>query len=190
MRPGYFDELYDTADDPFGFGTHPEEAEKFAYTLGVCGDGALGRVLEIGCAVGDFTELLAERSSSVLGIDVSARAVERASARLAAFPNVRCEVGTLPHDFPEGRFDLVVASDVLYYLSTDELVEALRRIEEAIDPGGSLVIVHFVPRMGSVLDGDEVHDLVAARSVLDHAHAEQREFGAGRRYRIDRFVKR
>ena len=43
--------------DPFGFDVHPEEQLKFDRTLEVCGDGPLGRVLELGCAVGTFTEV-------------------------------------------------------------------------------------------------------------------------------------
>ena len=43
----------------------------------------LGRVLEIGCSVGTFTEALAPRCSDLLAIDISKRAVERAAERLS-----------------------------------------------------------------------------------------------------------
>ena len=70
MRPGFFDHFFDEGD-PFGFDRNPEEQLKYARTLEVCGDGTFGRVLELGCAVGTFTELLARRARDVLALDVS-----------------------------------------------------------------------------------------------------------------------
>ena len=49
--------------------------------------------------------------------------------------------------------------------------------------------VHYVPRMGSVLNGDEAHDVLAANTTLRHVLAERTEFGPGRTYRVDRFEK-
>lgn len=189
MRRDFFDRLYDSDEDPFGFDRSSEEQLKFRRTLELCGDGELGRVLEIGCAVGSFTELIAPRSAEVLAIDVSATAVERAVERLREQSHVRFETKILPEEFPEEQFDLVVASDVLYYLRVDEVLASLRLIEAALALGGAFVAVHYVPRMGSVLDGDEVHDLLSEHTTLAHAVRERAEFGAGRTYRLDRYEK-
>ena len=64
-----------------------------------------------------------------------------------------------------------------------------RRIEAALDDGGAFVAVHYVPRMGSLLNGDEAHDVLAAHTTLRHVLAERTEFGAGRTYRVDRFER-
>ena len=188
MRPGFFDHFFDHGD-PFGFDLKPEERLKFRRTLEVCGEGALGRVLELGCAVGSFTELLAPRATDVLAVDVSQAAVDQVARRLRDHPNVRAKALTIPAEFPDETFDLVVASDVLYYLSIQDLQRCLARIEAALSDGGAFVAVHYVPRMGSVLNGDEAHDVVAAHSTLRHVCAERTEFGAGRTYRVDRFEK-
>lgn len=188
MRPGFFDHFFDDGD-PFGFDLNPEERLKFDRTLEVCGEGPLGRVLELGCAVGSFTEILAPRATDVLALDVSQAAVDQVARRLQDHPNVRARAMTIPAEFPDETFDLVVASDVLYYLSVEELKRCVDRIEAALSDGAAFVAVHYVPRMGSVLNGDEAHDIVAAQTTLKHVLAERTEFGAGRTYRVDRFEK-
>lgn len=188
MRPGFFDHFFDHGD-PFGFDRNPEEQLKFRRTLEVCGEGPLGRVLELGCAVGSFTEILAPRATDVLAVDVSQAAVDQVIRRLGGHLNVRGVAMDIPEQFPDETFDLVVASDVLYYLSVEELKRCVDRIEAVLADGGAFVSVHYVPRMGSVLNGDEAHDIVAAHTSLRHAFAERTEFGTGRSYRVDRFER-
>jgi SAM-dependent methyltransferase len=188
MRPGFFQHFFDEGD-PFGFDVNTVEQLKFRRTLAVCGDGPLGRVLEVGCAVGSFTELLAPRATDVLALDVSPAAVEQVTRRLRDYPNVRGQAMAIPAEFPEGTFDLVVASDVLYYLTVKDVQLCLEKIEAAVAEGGALVAVHYVPRMGSLLDGDETHDILAAHTKLKHVLGERTEFGPGRTYRVDRYEK-
>jgi SAM-dependent methyltransferase len=186
--PFYWERLYGSVD-PFGFDRSPEESLKFERTLELCGNGRFGRALEIGCSEGAFTERLAPRCESLLAVDISGLAIERARERLHALEHVRLEVRALPVDFPDGPFDLIVASDVFYYWPIEDVVSIVPRIEQALAPGGTFVVLHYVPRMGSLINGDEVHDALVQHMRLEHPESERREFGAGRLYRIDRFVK-
>lgn len=188
MRPGFFDHFFDQGD-PFGFDRNPEEQLKFDKTLEVCGDQIRGRVLELGCAVGTFTEILARRAEDVLALDVSQAAVDQVLERTHEHANVRAVAMNIPGEFPDGVFDLVVASDVLYYLPVLELRRCVERIEASLAGGGAFVAVHYVPRMGSVLNGDEAHDVIAAHTSLTHVLAQRTEFGPGRTYRVDRFER-
>ena len=191
MRPGFFEHFFDEGD-PFGFDRNPEEQLKFARTLEACGGESLGRVLELGCAVGSFTEVLAPYADQVLALDVSQSAVDRVAQRLAAHPHVRAVAMSIPAEFPEGTFDVVVASDVLYYLPVAELQRCVERIHASLADGGAFVAVHYVPRMGSLLNGDEAHDVVTAHAAqlgMRHVLADREEFGPGRAYRVDRFDK-
>jgi predicted TPR repeat methyltransferase len=162
---------------------------KFERTLEFCGEGPFERALELGCSEGAFTRLLAPRCRSLVAVDISEIAVERARERLRGLDHVTCEVLQLPSEFPEGEFDLIVASDVLYYWPLADVVATLPRIEDALAPGGVLLALHYIPRMGALINGHEVHDALLEHATLAHAHAETTEFGSGRRYRIDRFVK-
>jgi SAM-dependent methyltransferase len=186
----YFDRLYGGSDtDPYGFDTHPEERLKFTRTLDLCGLGPFERALEIGCSIGTFTELLAPRCTSLLATDISEQAVRTAVGRLGAFPQVTCEVRDLRHGFPEGSFDLIVASDVFYHWTIDTIIDVLRHIEQGLAPGGTLVTLHYVPQTDLLLNGNEVHDLLTQESRLDHVFTELTEFGDGRKYRVDVFAR-
>ena len=110
--------------------------------------GPIGRALELACAEGHFTRQLAPRVGHLTATDISAVAVERARARCSDQPNVEFGVLDFSADTLPGEMDLIVCSEVLYYL--DDLAE-LRRIAkkfvEALAPGGSFISAHaFVLR--------------------------------------------
>lgn len=71
----------------------------------------------------------------------------------------------------------------------DEIVDVLRHLEQGLAPRGTPVTLHYAPRISTVLSGSEIHDLIAQQLRLDHVLTETTEFGPGRTYRIDRFVR-
>ena len=173
--------------DPWGFSTNSWEAEKYARTLQLCGSGPFDSALEIGCGEGVFTEAVAPRCNRLLAVDISSVAVERAQARLHASPHVVVDERMLPHAMPEGPFDLIVASDVLYYWAEEDLRATLPVFEQILAPGGRLISVHFAPPMGTLLTGTEVHDVLKSLT-LPNTHSEVMELSHGR-WRVDRFDK-
>jgi len=76
---------------------------------------------------------------------------------------VSFERGEIPEGFPDGRFDLIVASEVLYYLDDPALEAAVEAIAAALEPGGSLLAVHWRPHTRTYPQrGDDVHARLAA----------------------------
>ena len=74
---------------------------------------------------------------------------------------------TLPDDLPDGEFDLVVASEILYYLPADALAATLAWLDAALVPGGHLVAVHWSGRGARPpASADTVHDALVARDGL------------------------
>ena len=64
-----------------------------------------------------------------------------------------------PADLPPGPFDLVLLSEVGYFLTPLELVATLRRCEASLTPGGELVLCHWQhPTEHVPLDGALVHE--------------------------------
>ncbi len=183
----HFERLYAKVD-PWGF-AGPNDAVKYALTLDLCGSGPFGHVLEIGCGEGLFTQMLAPRCRSILAVDISSRAVRRAQDRLAQYPGVLVRAASLPVGYPEGAFDLVVASDVLYYWASDDLEWGARRIEQSLAVGGRFVATHYALPIVAATTGDSVHDVLAGILTLSHVHSETRDIGAGRPYRIDVWEK-
>ena len=155
----------------------------------MCGDGPFDSALEIGCSVGAFTELLAPRCRKLVAVDISAAAVARAAQRVARFPGVTCEVRNVPSDLPSGPFDLIVASDVLYYWTRADVEEAARRFALGLTTGGALVAAHYVPPWGVLLTGDEAHDILRDTTPLRKVREERIEFGPDRPYRVDRYER-
>jgi peptidoglycan/xylan/chitin deacetylase (PgdA/CDA1 family) len=105
------------------------------------------RALEVGCAEGAFTRLLAGQVDHLTAVDISATAIARARARCSDLDNVEFATYDVfaPDAEPvgEGKFDLIVASEVLYYApDLESLRLALRRLVSALAPDGALVVVH------------------------------------------------
>ena len=101
------------------------------------------RALEVGCSVGVLTSDLAPRCDELLALDVAGAAVALASERTRALPSVRVEQMAVPAQWPEGTFDLVVLSEVGYYLSLDELTSLCDRSIGSLSPDGVLVACHW-----------------------------------------------
>ena len=108
-----------------------------------------GRVLDVGCGHGLFTNALALGSPAraVLGIDPSGVKVNVARASAAddprlgipSIPNVGYEQGVV-QDVAERGFDAITILDVLYLLPLDEKRAVLRACRERIAPDGVLVL--------------------------------------------------
>jgi SAM-dependent methyltransferase len=104
-----------------------------------------------------------------LAVDISEKALAVARERLSRSPHVRFELRRLPEEMPEGPFDLMVASEVLYYWPRDVMLAALRRFEEVLAPGGSLLAVHWRKETKTYpLQGDEVHELLLENTRLSN----------------------
>lgn len=146
MEVADFEARYRGALDPWDYRTSPYERAKYAATLRACGPGPFRSALELGASIGEFTALLAPRCRRLLAVDASPTAAERARARLWAWEEtVAVAVATIPDELPPGRFDLVVASEILYYLTAAELRATLDGLRERLVPGGRIVAVHWRP---------------------------------------------
>ena len=179
----YFENLYAESPDPWGFETSEYERRKYERTLGVLAHRRYRRALEVGCSIGVFTEMLAPLCDELLGVDVSEKAIAAAKERLKSFPQVRIELRRLPEETPEGPFDLVLASEVMYYWPEDVMLGALSRFEEVLAPGGALLAVHWRKETQTYpLQGDEVHEL-----LLEHTHLANTANITEPEYRLDLF---
>ncbi|WP_271200508.1 class I SAM-dependent DNA methyltransferase [Methylopila turkensis] len=128
--------------DPWGFETSAYEAAKYDATIAALGGRRYRSALEIGCANGVLTRRLNEHAVDLLAIDVSETALRLAVARCADL-GVRFEQRAFPGAAPQGRFDLIVMSEVAYYLGDEDLAAAGRWIDRALVPSGDLLLVHW-----------------------------------------------
>ena len=163
----YFEGLYGQSNDPWNFETSEYERNKYGRTLEVLGERRFERALEAGSSIGVFTEMLAGRCEELLAVDVSERAVTAARERLSGREHVVVERRTLPEEMPGGPFDLIVASEILYYFPRGEMLATLRAFERELARGGVLLAVHWRRETRTYpLQGDEVHELILGQSRL------------------------
>jgi SAM-dependent methyltransferase len=162
-----FERRYRGDPDPWQYRRSRYERRKYAATLAACGGGPFRNALELGASIGVFSAQLAPRCERLTTIDFAPTAVEMAQSELSAHPHVRAMQGRIPDDLPAGPFDLVVASEVLYYLGADGLRRTLEALERTVSPAGRVVCVHW-RRTGPdrPLAADQVHEAVRARNWL------------------------
>ena len=136
----HFEELLASGEDPWRYES-AYERRKYEQTLSLVPPG-VRRALEIGCAEGHFTVGLAPHVDDLLAADISEVALDRARARCEGLPNVRFLQLDVAGDALPGRFDLIVCSELLYYIGRDRLPEVAHKLSEALVPGGALVLAH------------------------------------------------
>lgn len=165
----YFESLYSQSKDPWQFETSEYERGKYARTLESLNGRRFQRALEAGASIGVFTAMLAPYCEELLAVDVSERAVAVARERLSGLRHVRVERRTLPEQMPRGSFDLILASEVLYYFTREEMLAALESFQRELAPGGFLLAVHWRGETRTYpLQGDEVHELLVEHTRLSH----------------------
>jgi trans-aconitate methyltransferase len=151
----YFDRMYEGSPDPWALAQRRYEQRKYELTVASLPRDRYARAFEPGCSVGLLTRLLTERCDEVVASDVVQRPLVLAARRA---PTATFRLGGVPDDWPPGRFDLVVLSELLYYLPVHERAATLARTKESLDPGGHLVAVHWRhPFDEAECDGDQAH---------------------------------
>jgi peptidoglycan/xylan/chitin deacetylase (PgdA/CDA1 family)/SAM-dependent methyltransferase len=137
-----FERVFARDRDPWHY-TSAYEQTKYEQTLNLLPPGSIGRALEVGCAEGHFTLQLAPRVASLVAADISSIALQRAATRCARHNNVHFVRLDLVTDQLPGPFDLVVCSELLYYVGDrEDLKAAVRKLAEALTPGGYLLHAH------------------------------------------------
>jgi SAM-dependent methyltransferase len=102
------------------------------------------KVLDVGCGIGAVAYDIAEkRGAQVVGIDLNAVSIAEARAR-HSHPKVEYIVGDVLQDLPEGKFDVVILSNVLEHLP--ERPVFLRRVRKLTQTSRFLIRVPLFER--------------------------------------------
>ena len=104
-------------------------------------EGSLGKVLEIGCGTGYFTEALADIAGHVTAIDISDGMLYRARERMKSAKNVTIRKEDCHKtSFLHAMFDTIFVGSLFNVV--DDPAQILREIRRVLKPGGSLIIVN------------------------------------------------
>jgi SAM-dependent methyltransferase len=153
-----FDLLYRGSRDPWRTQTRWYERRKRSLLLASLPCEFYDSIYEAGCGTGHISLELSPRCTELLASDASADAVVIASAALAARTNVTVERHRLPDDWPARGFDLIVLSELIYFVDA----AARRRIavaaQRSAGNNGTVVACDWRdPIEGYGMRGDEAH---------------------------------
>jgi LmbE family N-acetylglucosaminyl deacetylase/SAM-dependent methyltransferase len=163
------DDLHADEDDPWRVDVDWYERRKRQLLLAALPRERFRSGLEVGSSTGALAEALADRCDELVVVDASAHAVAAARERVGCRPGVRVEQRQVPDEWPTvpaSGFDLVVLSEVAYFLSPLALEGLLARVEASLADDGALVLCDWRHEVeGWPLDGPAVHWVVRASGL-------------------------
>lgn len=160
LKSEYFDQVYAANDDPWNFETSDYEAAKYDATIKALPRNNYKNALEIGCSIGVLTKLLAAKCTNLLAIDVSQQALDQAAERCKSLKNVSLKKMNFADESFADNFDLIVVSEVAYYLSPGDWEAAALRLFNILEEKGQIILIHWLPIVHDYPQtGDEVHRL-------------------------------
>ncbi len=153
-----FDDLYRDSPDPWGTETRWYERRKRTLLLAALPRERYGAAFEAACGTGHISAALAGRCDTVLAGDGSENALTVARHRLAEYRNVTVEAHRLPEGWPARAFDLVVLSEILYFLDADAGVRVAASARDSAGTSGLVVACDWRDAIaGRGVTGEEAH---------------------------------
>lgn len=138
----YFEDLFVEDPDPWNY-TNAYEQLKYEQTLAMLPAEPIETALEIGCAEGHFTVQFAPKVGSLLATDVSQVALDRCKERCAEHSNIQYQRLDLQADPIPGQFNLIMCSEMLYFIGDRPQLKAIaRKLAAGLKPGGYLLTTH------------------------------------------------
>lgn len=168
-----FEELHARSEDPWHVRDSWYERRKRALTLAALPRERYRRGVEVGASLGYLARDLAGRCDAVVALEESEAALASARRVLDGVRGVALRRARVPRDWPTGTADLIVVSELGYFLSPSAMRALATRVTETLEPGGALVGCHWRHDVrGWPLDADSVHAHLGAddrlRRVVRH----------------------
>jgi SAM-dependent methyltransferase len=143
----FFDDLWQRGD-PWDLETSSFEQRRCARLIEILSARRYAKALEIGCAAGVFTRLLAGVTDQLVALDVAPHAIERARTTWTGPESAEFRVANIM-DYDarrEGPWDLIVMSDMIYFLgwlySFFDISWLVMELFAATRAGGNLLLAN------------------------------------------------
>ncbi len=177
--------LYAASDDPWDTCTSPYEQGKFARTIACLPRPRYKSGLEVGCGAGTLSALLARRCDKLIAMDCTDQAVRTALAR-KDHTNVSFIVGEAPRDWPDHPPDLVILSEVLYFMTDAESAGLALRLAHDCSAQCHVVLVNWLGDTDNIGGAAAAQRLIAQLATAHHQLLAQNYA----RFRIDVLARR
>ena len=173
-----FDAMYRRQADPWSLRTAWYERRKLDILMASLPQARYRHALDLGCGEGEAVRRLAGRCDRVHAVDGSPAAVARcqAWAEETGATHVGACVLQLPRQWPagtRGQVDLLVVSELAYYLGDDDLALFLDHCLDTLAPDGDWAMCHYTRdfhdrRQPTERLHDALHRLPGLRRIVTH----------------------
>jgi 2-polyprenyl-3-methyl-5-hydroxy-6-metoxy-1,4-benzoquinol methylase len=173
----HFQRIYDANDDPWDYHQSNYEKAKRDATIAALEGLRFRSAIEVGCSIGLLTRRLADHCDLLVAVDFIETALTAAQIACADKPNVRFVNARVPSTWPEGEFDLIVLSEVLYFLSDADNRSLAQRCGMSLAGDGEILLVNWLGKSSDDPcsgDGAAKRFIAAAQSysqVTSHARS-------------------
>jgi SAM-dependent methyltransferase len=141
LSPGRFNRFYSLDKDPFGAKDSKYELSKQDRLLELLSRRDSQSGLDVGCGNGFLTRRIASHCQHLSGIDFSSRAIQLAQENCQDHSNISLALADIRDYKSPSQFDLLICSEVLYYLLGQELADVVEKLHRLCMPGGWLALV-------------------------------------------------
>jgi ubiquinone/menaquinone biosynthesis C-methylase UbiE len=108
------------------------------------GDARQASILDVGCGVGNFHQLLSDRVGSIAGVDVSKASIDRARERNPGVCYKSYSGERLPFD--DKTFDVVFTVCVMHHVPPAQWPLFAAEMKRVLKPGGMVAVFEHNPR--------------------------------------------
>ncbi len=180
----HFQRIYDANDDPWNYQQSDYEKAKRHATIAALEGRRFRSAIEVGCSIGALTRRLADHCDRLLAVDFIEKALAAAQIACADKANVTFVNARIPSAWPEGGFDLIVLSEVLYFLSNTDNRSLVRRCGTSLTSDGEILLVNWLGKSSDdPCSGDAAATrFIAAAQSCARVTADVRSMG----FRIDK----
>lgn len=144
--PKHFQRIYEASEDPWNYRTSEYEMAKRHATIAALAGRRFQSGLEVGCSIGELTYRLADHCDQLLGVDFIDAALDAARIKCTNQPWVSFRNVRVPREWPEGEFDLIVLSEVLYFLSSEDSARLVDLTRRCLTTNGVILVVNWLDK--------------------------------------------
>ena len=179
----HFQRLYDASPDPWQFRSSEYERAKYRTTIASLDGKHFRSGFEVGCSIGELTCMLADHCDALLAVDIVGAPLRAARSLCAEKRWVRFAQMEVPRQWPDDAFDLIVLSEVLYFLSPEDIIRVADRVAGTLEPQGTVLLVNWRGRTDDPCTGQEAAEIFIDR--VQNFLSPQLQCCEGHRYRLD-----
>lgn len=179
----HFQRLYDASPDPWQFRSSEYERAKSRTTIASLGGRHFRSGFEVGCSIGELSCMLADYCDALLAVDIVEAPLSAARSVCAEQPWVRFAQMEVPRQWPDDMFDLIVLSEVLYFLSPHDIIRVADRVVDTLVPQGAVMLVNWRGRTDDPCTGDQAAAIFIDR--VQHFLSPRLQYCEGDAYRLD-----